>query len=351
MLLYVASRARLEPEFSPFVYLQNLAVLIATISKMGIDTLVVTDANKEFRLGAKGSALMFAGLVICTCSFVGLADSATCVASFCLSALTVQNALKTALATREAHYMRAALESAWVLPALLAYVLVRKGGADAWEISIVAAILLAVRVDRELITFLFGEAKGGFQWKKLTYVWVFQVLNIGIFRLDQTVVATTGVRGSGTDATADLFFWSKANDLSNAVATALGGVTNREELTGRSRKTTKLIRLVFPFACLAIYAVAWVVLSRQVDQSFIAMGIFSLLSASLAFEINRRSFALMWHKNYLTLIRIWATCLLAGVVLVAISLMSRQIWLLPLAVTVQLFLIIASLKNISKPAL
>ena len=237
MLLYVASLARTEPQYSLFIYLQNLAVMIATISKMGVDTLIIVDAEREFRLGARGSSLLLTALIVCTLSFAGVTYLTTSLAVLCLSALTVQNALKAALATREAQYMRAAVESAWVLPSVLIYVLARQGKAQSWEIAAVAVLLLILRIDHALVDFLFGETRGGFHWKRLSLVWLFQVLNIGLFRLDQTLVAAIGTRGGGTKATADLLFWAKANDLSNAVATALGGVANREEMGGRSRRT------------------------------------------------------------------------------------------------------------------
>lgn len=349
MLLYVASRARVEQQYSLFVYLQNLAVLIATISKMGVDTLVIADAEKEFRLGIKGSALLLAALFGCTLGFAGVLDLTTSLAVLCLSALTVLNALKAALATREGHYMRAAIESAWVLPAVLVYVLARGGMAQAWEIAAVAACLLAVRIDRELLTFLFGKSKEGFQFKRLSFVWLFQVLNVGLFRLDQTLVAAIGARGGGSQATTDLFFWAKANDLSNAVATALGGVANREEMAGRSERTARMIRWSFPVACLLIYLTAWAALSRQIQQSFLVMGLCSLLSAGLAYEVNRNSFGLLWRNDYSVLIRFWCLALLVGGSIAALGLSNGQTWLLPLAVTVQLLISIALLKTISKP--
>ncbi len=347
MLLYVASRARVEPQYSLFVYLQNLAVLIVTISKMGVDTLLIADAEKEFRLGAKGSALLLAALLGCTLGFAGIADMERSLAALCLSALSLQNALKAALATREAHYMRAAIESAWVLPSVLAYVLARQGEAQAWEIATVAALLFTIRIDGELLNFLFGEPKGGFQLKRVSMVWLFQVLNIGLFRLDQTLVAVVGTRGGGTQATADLLFWAKANDLSNAVATALGGVANREEIAGRSQRTSRLIRWGFPVACLLIYVAAWAALSPQIQQSFLVIGLFSLVSAGLAYEVNRNSFGLMWRKEYAALIRFWSLALMTGGFIAAIGLLTGQTWLLPLAVTVQLLLSLASFKKIS----
>ena len=195
---------------------------------------------------------------------------------------------------------------------------------------------------------MFGETRGGIQWRSLAFVWLFQVLNIGLFRLDQSLVATIGARGGGTKLTADLLFWAKANDLANAVATALGGAANREEMSGRASRTILLFRWGFPAGCLLIYAAAWVSLSRHLDPQFLFMGGCSLGSAALAYEVNRLSFALMWRKEYAALLRAWAIALAVGGTISAFGVAVGQTWLLPLAVTVQLLLAIAVYKTISK---
>lgn len=350
MLLYVAFQARTEPQYSLFVNLQNVAILIATISKLGIDTLVIADAEKKFRLGKVGSSIMLVALFVCTASVAGISNKMTFLAAFALSALSIQNAIKASLAIQDTRYLRAAVESSWVLPVLLGYCLLRRGQAEAWEISGVCGVLFIIRLDRSFLMFTLGETRGGFEWRRVVSVWVFQVLNIGLFRLDQTVVATIWTRGGGTSSTSDILFWAKANDLANAAATALGGVLNREEREGRALQTTRLVRSLFPVLCAAIYFGAWAVLSRQWYDSFVALGLLSLGSACLSFEVNRGSFLLLWRKDNALLIRIWTAALTVGLVIATIGMLKGATWLLPLAVTVQLVVAIAALCVISKRA-
>jgi hypothetical protein len=345
MLLYVAYRAQADAHYSLFIYLQNLSVMIATVAKLGVDTLVLADETKTLRLGRIGSLKIGAVLLISTFAFSGLNASATTVAVICLSCLSVQSALRAALATRDGQYIRAALDSAWIMPTLLLYVLARQGGIQAFEITVVSGILFAVRFDRRLKEFLFSQADFNVSLKTLLQVWVFQIINLVLFRLDQTLASTIGARGGGSKLTADLLFWAKINDLANAIATALGIVANREEMFGRAKAAIKIIRWGFPVACLILYPVAWIVLSREISSQFLGMGICSLISAALSYEVNRVAFSLMWKVEYTKLIRLWSSGLILGGAIASYALSSGRLWLLPLAVTLQLIFPIAASKT------
>lgn len=337
LLLYLASKAAERPGLATFIYIQHSAIVVATFAKLGVDTIIQTDASRAFRLGPWGAAVLLSALLIGSGLMVGADRFTLWLAVFSVALLTTQNAVLVALATRDGAYMRGAIETAWTLPALLVFVILRSEKITEIQIAGCAFLLFATRLSSSLTGLFRGRVELGPLFRGMSQVWLFQVMNLLLFRLDQTLLSFLANRGLHLQHAAACIFWAKTNDLCNAVSTAIGGLANREEQATRlSRKPAVALRFLYPFGCLTLYALVAFIFPEQLVGAPLLLPLASLVSAAMSFEINRRAYQLLWKQEYGRLLAIWLFALLVGSLIAIAAWIRHSVLGMTAGVSVQL---------------